>query len=147
VQTEPLAAVAAPVIRPLVASAHFEETARPTRVEPMLGEAETAERNFEPPAPAVSEPMPSAATEEAEAVIADAPALVDEPPPPQAGAEENLPETPDISSEPAPAIAMDDAGPEAAETPAEERDRAAKVSDLEREMARLLGEITSRRES
>jgi hypothetical protein len=91
--------------------------------------------------------MRAPVVEEAEADIADATALVDEPAPPRTVTEESPPDTPDIGPEPAPAIAMDEAGPEPSEAPAEERDRADKVSDLEREMARLLGEITSRRES
>jgi flagellar protein FliO/FliZ len=148
VPTEPLAAVAPPVIRPLAASAHFEEPARPSRIGPMLGEPiETVERVFEPPARHAPEPepMPAPVAEEAEALLAEAPALVDEPAPPPA--EETPTETPDISPEPAPAIAMEETDPDTGESPADEHDRAAKVSDLEREMARLLGEITSRRES
>jgi flagellar biogenesis protein FliO len=110
------------------ASAHFSETTRPTRVESVFSLASTLDDILE----------------ETDAAKAE-PATPDRWPPgdplhPEAQATPAAEPAP--SEEPAPATAMMEAGepmaPEAA--PAD-----AKVSDLEREMARLLGEITGKR--
>ncbi len=128
VATEPLAAVASPSLRPLPASAHFEEPTRPTRVESVMPPpAESFDRIPDPPAAPRGE-EPETAVESPAPVAARAP-------------------EPELRSEPAPAIALDDSPADPSETPEDEQERASKVSDLEREMARLLGEITSRRES
>jgi hypothetical protein len=59
------------------------------------------------------------------------------------------PDSPELSDEPAPALAIDETDPESDETPTETgvKGNTTKVSDLEEEMARLLGEITSKRDS
>jgi flagellar protein FliO/FliZ len=128
-----------PEPKPL-ASARFAETARPTRIEQRLAEEKRSVEAAAIVEEAETEPLPL--------------------PPP---AEESGPEMPP-EGEPVPFAAElgdSEAGKPAdgsegetpataatGEPPAEgEADTAAKVSDLEKEMARLLGEISSRRTS
>jgi hypothetical protein len=122
------AATAAPT-RP--ASGHFADTVRPTRIESVFALADALDD-------IAGEPASSPAAE-------FEPARPPEPPSPAAAArpvDEPLPEYLALSAEePAPATAAE----EVAEGPPAAAGDAAKVSDLEREMARLLGEITSRR--
>jgi hypothetical protein len=111
---------------PNPASAHFAEMARPTRIEPAFSPV------FEPET-------------EIESRLADvSPPAADEP-------EVEPFQSPQEETE-APAFieAEDQPQPVEAEAEAEaaaEGDTAAKVNDLEREMARLLGEISTRRSS
>lgn len=115
-------------LSPVQASGHFTETARPTRIESVFSLAgaldeiadETDEERAIPErpqsAPQAAEPHPKA-----DAAIAEPPMPVEEPAPPMALTETDEPPPPEAGSE------------------------AARVSDLEREMARLLGEITGKR--
>jgi hypothetical protein len=125
------------------ASARFEEPSRPSRIESVFSLADALDEIANEPMPANDaaefagpKARPSAAARHYEEAAALAAEASDEP------TTEGL----DISPEPAPAIATDDtAEPDASQEGPPPN--AAKVSDLEREMARLLGEITSRRES
>ena len=120
----------------LSASARFEETTRPTRVEQIIAEeAALVEAETEmPPVPEEDEaPLPAAAVESEP----EPPAAERETP--QAPAMESEPELPDFLEAPATAGEIEEVQPPA------EGDTAAKVSDLEKEMARLLGEISGRR--
>jgi flagellar biogenesis protein FliO len=125
------------------ASAHFEEPTRPSRIESVFSLADALDE-------IADEPMASdTATEFAGPKAQRAPRHFEEAAalPAETG-DEPATEALDLSPEPAPAIATDDATAEPATQPQEgEAASASKVSDLEREMARLLGEITSRRES
>jgi flagellar biogenesis protein FliO len=112
-------------------AARFAETARPTRIESVFSLAdaldEIADEPAAPPAPEILRPPPRA-EQRAE------PAPVE--------AEDSLPEYLTLANdEPAPATAAE----EFAEGPPAAGEGPSKVSDLEREMARLLGEITSKR--
>jgi hypothetical protein len=137
-------AVAAAGGRVASASAHFEEPTRPNRIESVFSLADALDEIADEPisggtaaefAGPKAQPAAPRHFEEAAALPTEA---GDEP------ATESL----DLSPEPAPAIATDDATAEPGTPPQEgEAASASKVSDLEREMARLLGEITSRRES
>jgi len=113
------------------ASAHFEEPARPTRVEPAFSLANALDEIADEPVAAgdAREPIPSTGPDAA---------IAGDEHPGQAFASD-----------------ADDALPIAAEAdqPAENKgesddaDRAATVSNLEQEMARLLGQITSKSDS
>ncbi len=124
------------------ASAHFEEPTRPNRIESVFSLADALDEIANEPISAgdVTEfagpkarPAPHQSAE-ATAAMADA-------------TDDAATETLELSSEPAPAMATDDTAAEADDPQANQSSSASKVSDLEREMARLLGEITSRRES
>ncbi len=137
------AAVAATGGRVASASAHFEEPSRPSRIESVFSLAEALDEIADEPISAGNATefagpkaqRPARHFEEAAAQRVEA-------------VEEPATEALDISPEPAPAISTDDATAEPVAQPQEgEAASASKVSDLEREMARLLGEITSRRES
>jgi flagellar biogenesis protein FliO len=137
-------AVAAAGGRVAAASAHFEEPSRPSRIESVFSLADALDEIADEPISAGSaaefagpraHPAAPRHFEEAAALPAEA-------------GDEPATEALDLSPEPAPAIATDDATAEPGTQPQEgEAASASKVSDLEREMARLLGEITSRRES
>lgn len=122
------------------ASARFAETARPTRIEQRILErarpAETVVVEEAEPEP-VRQPTPSAAEPEPE------PQPAAEPPPLASDHDAGEAGTPgEIPREEVPATAAPGEPKVEGET-----GTAAKVSDLEREMARLLGEISSRRSS
>jgi hypothetical protein len=110
------------------ASAHFSETTRPTRVESVFSLASTLDDIIEETDAAKAQPAASDRWPPGDPLRHEAAAVP---------AAELAP-----SEEPAPATAMMEAGepmpPEG--TPAD-----TDVSDLEREMARLLGEITGKR--
>jgi hypothetical protein len=128
----PAAAGAAPAAT-AAGTAHFAETARPTRIESVfaLGDA-LDDIADEPPT------SPAAAFEPVRAAPAPQPALAA----PPVDDDEPLPEYLTLADdEPAPATAAE----EIAEGPPAEDGSSSKVSDLEREMARLLGEITAKR--
>lgn len=137
-------AVAAAGGRVASASAHFEEPSRPSRIESVFSLADALDEIADEPISAGNatefagpraHPAAPRHFEEAAALPAEA-------------SDEPATEALDLSPEPAPAIATDDATAEPGTQPQEgEAASASKVSDLEREMARLLGEITSRRES
>jgi flagellar biogenesis protein FliO len=138
------AAVAAAGGRVASASAHFEEPSRPSRIESVFSLADALDEIADEPISAgtAAEFAGPRAHPAAPRHFEEAAAL-----PSEAG-EEPATEALDLSPEPAPAIATDDATAEPGTQPQEgEAASASKVSDLEREMARLLGEITSRRES
>jgi hypothetical protein len=127
------------------ASAHFEETAHPTRIESVFSLANALDDIADrPPSEgeaddfmaSMAEDMPDAEqpADPAESVVAEI---------------DDDPDSPELSDEPAPALAIDETDPESDETPTETgvKGNTTKVSDLEEEMARLLGEITSKRDS
>jgi flagellar biogenesis protein FliO len=108
-------------------AARFAETARPTRIESVFSLADALDEIADEPPP--SEPEPVRQPMRAE-------------PRPAPEADAPLPEYLALANEePAPATAAE----AILEGPAPPGDSSSKVSDLEREMARLLGEITSKR--
>jgi flagellar biogenesis protein FliO len=112
---------------PRQASGHFAETTRPTRIESVFSLADALDEIADEPPP--SEPEPVRQPMRAE-------------PRPAPEADAPLPEYLALANEePAPATAAE----EILEGPPPPGDSSSKVSDLEREMARLLGEITSKR--
>jgi flagellar protein FliO/FliZ len=111
-------------------SAHFAETARPTRVESVFSLSNALDEILDEPA------VNSAAAFEPPG---RRPAPIDRAAIPPEG-EEALPDYLSLPEERAPATAAEDID----ERPGA-GDTATKVSDLEREMARLLGEITAKR--
>lgn len=130
-------AVAAGVATAASASAHFEETTRPTRVDSAFSLADAldeiadepvAGREVAQPAPAPAPQPVTADVQPVDTTVADRPQPTD--------TEEAA------TDEPAPAAPQD--APEG-ETTGE--DSATKVSNLEQEMARLLGEITAKRDA
>jgi flagellar biogenesis protein FliO len=137
---EPMAAAAAAH----AASARFEEPSRPSRIESVFSLADALDEIANEPmttndaaefaGPKARPSAPARHYEEAATLAAEA-------------SDEPTSEGFDISPEPAPAIATDDTAEPDAPQEGQQPSNAAKVSDLEREMARLLGEITSRRES
>ncbi|MEO8667604.1 MAG: hypothetical protein ABI399_03750 [Bauldia sp.] len=117
------------------ASGHFVETARPTRIESVFALADALDDIADGP-----EASPAAPFEPARA--AAPPALPPSAAAPAEADDEPLPEYLSLANdEPAPATAAE----EIAEGPPPGDGSASRVSDLEREMARLLGEITARR--
>jgi hypothetical protein len=120
------------------ASGHFAETSRPTRIESVLALADALDDIADEPAAAPAAPFeparnaPPVPSASASAVAAPAGEVGDEP----------LPEYLALAEEePAPATAAE----EIAEGPPAAPASSSNVSDLEREMARLLGEITAKR--
>lgn len=116
---------------PPAASAHFTETTRPTRVDSVFSLSNALDEIIEEPShsAAAFEPPGRRLGGTDRAAI-----------PPEG--EEILPDYLSLPDETAPATAAEDID----ERPGA-GDTAAKVSDLEREMARLLGEITAKRGS
>jgi flagellar biogenesis protein FliO len=115
-------------LSPVQASGHFAETARPTRIESVFSLAGALDEIAEEPEEelAISErqqaaPQPAALHHKVEIAAAEFPMPAEEPAPPTALTEAEEAPPPEPGSE------------------------AARVSDLEREMARLLGEITGKR--
>jgi hypothetical protein len=145
VRTVPAAepAFAAAGGRVAAASAHFEEPTRPSRIESVFSLADALDEIADEPISAdTAAEFAGPKAQHAPRHFEEAAAL-----PAEAGDEPST-EALDLSPEPAPAIATDDASAEPGTQRQEgEAASASKVSDLEREMARLLGEITSRRES
>ena len=136
-------AVAAAGGRVASASAHFEEPSRPSRIESVFSLADALDEIAdEPISTGEATEFAGPKAQRAARHFEEAASL------PLEASDEPATEALDISPEPAPAISTDDATAEPAAQPQEgEAANASKVSDLEREMARLLGEITSRRES
>jgi hypothetical protein len=111
------------------ASAHFTETARPTRVDSVFSLSDALDEILDEPvanSAAAFEPPGRRS-------MADRAAI-----PPEG--EEALPDYLSLPEVRAPATAVEDIDERAVHG-----DTATKVSDLEREMARLLGEITAKR--
>ena len=119
-----------PVPQQPAPSAHFTETARPTRVDSVFSLSDALDEILDEPA------VNSAAAFEPPG---RRPATFDRAAVPPEG-EEALPDYLSLPEERAPATAADDIDERHASG-----DTATKVSDLEREMARLLGEITAKR--
>jgi hypothetical protein len=121
------------------ASAHFEEPARPTRVEPAFSLANALDEIADEPIPAGD--APELAQLEPEKTVMRAPT---EEPDAEVGGDER-PATAADADGPLP-IAADHDAEQLAENKAESdsEDRAATVSNLEQEMARLLGQITTK---
>ena len=126
-------------------SARFEEPARPSRIELVFSLADALDEIANEPLPASdatdfagpkARPSAPARHYEDAAAVGVASEASDDP----------TTEALDISPEPAPAISTDDNTSETVDLQQDQAANATKVSDLEREMARLLGEITSRRE-
>jgi len=111
-------------VRPLPASARFEETTRPTLVQPSFSQVSEPEPELPPPLD-IEEPDPVATAA-----------------PPEVSEDFALPEVEASESVPA-------AEPYATAPPAPGKvpDTTVRVSDLEKEMARLLGEISTSRPS
>lgn len=111
------------------ASAHFTETARPTRIESVFSLAGALDEI----ADEADDSRTARERPQGDAVLIT---------PPPAAAESGPPEPRVSVEEPAPPIALAETDESA---PPETEADAARVSDLEREMARLLGEITGKR--
>ena len=128
-------APAPPPVRPIAASARFEETTRPTRVQPSFSLVSEAEPEPELPPPLeVDEGDFTGAAEVSEAPQEQSTAIAFAMP------EEEAAE----SIQPA---EFEEAPPVIAAAPAPPSQTSVKVSDLEKEMARLLGEISTSRSS
>jgi flagellar protein FliO/FliZ len=139
----PQAATTMIATRAETASAHFEETARPTRIESVFSLANALDDIADRP-PSESD------ADEFEMSMGQDIASAEQPTDPVASffAEtDDDPDSPELSDEPAPALAIDESDPDSDDVPARSKGSTAKVSDLEEEMARLLGEITSKRDS
>ena len=115
-------------VRPLPASARFEETARPTLIQPSFSLVSEPEPELPPPLDS-EEPEPVAVAEPPESPLAASEGFAA---PAREARESALP-----AGLPATAPAAADKAP----------DTSVKVSDLEKEMARLLGEISTSRPS
>ncbi len=156
-------APAAPAALPVAASASFVEPQRPTEVRPMPAAAPQPPQPQVPEEPAAEALLPEVMTAEAEALPASPPAQAATGPATFAeaeweAAEEARQSALDLGEVDVPATASGDeemaagqpqAAPAAApgEEGPEPPESTARVSDLEREMARLLDEITTRRTS
>jgi flagellar protein FliO/FliZ len=139
----PQAATTMIATRAETASAHFEETARPTRIESVFSLANALDD-------IADRPPPEDNADEFEMSMGQDIASAEQPTDPVASffAEtDDDPDSPELSDEPAPALAIDESDPDSDDVPARSKGSTAKVSDLEEEMARLLGEITSKRDS
>jgi hypothetical protein len=121
------------------ASAHFEEPARPTRVEPAFSLADALDEIADETVAAGDAPDPARPEPASAAVEPDNATAADDRPAEAVATDAD--ETPPI-------VAARDAG-QAAENQGESNneDRAATVSNLEQEMARLLGQITAKRDA
>ena len=131
------------------ASAHFEEPTHPTKIDSVFSLADALDEIADEPATA------SGVTE---ADVAEMTTRQTEPmgfePPPQTTAKQPATlvrpqveaETAETQAETAPKIASDDTATDNREPEDSDEDSAATVSNLEEEMARLLGQITSKRE-
>lgn len=131
------------------ASAHFEEPARPTQIDSAFSLADALDEIADEPAaaPGVSEAAVAERPAHTEAAAFRPPSqtvakLSSTPGPAEGGAG-----TPETYSGPAPAIANNDSATDSVDPEDADEDSAATVSNLEEEMARLLGQITSKRES
>lgn len=130
------------------ASAHFEEPTRPTRVEPAFSLADALDEIADVPVAARDDSYPAKNEQLAPVEPPGSPAqysaetaeAIDEPPAEADEADAGT-TTPDV-------VADNDVG-QTAENQAEvdDGDRAATVSNLEQEMARLLGQITAKRDA
>jgi hypothetical protein len=145
IQAASVAAVAAATlgVRTETASAHFEETSHPTRIDSVFSLANALDEIADGPVSA------SEAAEFAQQTAQTPPEPIAEQIPPESMAfePEDDSDTPELSDETALAMAVDEIEPESDSASPEEAESTRKVSDLEEEMARLLGEITSRRDS
>jgi hypothetical protein len=117
---------------PRPASGHFAETSRPTRIESVFSLADALDEIADEPVGSRADAFEPPARQPVPDVVAPAPA----------DADDRLPDYLAFNGgEPAPATAAE----EIVEVPPPDAATSSKVSDLEREMARLLGEITSKR--
>lgn len=137
----PVAAAAGAAIKP--ASAHFEEPSHPTRVEPVFSPVGSLDESAAEPATEADRPV----TDNAEETVAalKAPAQVPEP---QTDDQPTAAVEAAEAGESAEAAADSDSEVAEIEPDAEasDEDTATTVSNLEQEMARLLGEITAKRD-
>ena len=138
----PVSVVAGRAASVTSASAHFEEPARPTRVEPAFSLANALDEIADEPIAAGDAPEPVQLEPEQTVMLAP----TKEPDDAEVGGDERPAAAPDADS-PLP-IAADHDAEQPAENNAESdsEDRAATVSNLEQEMARLLGQITAKRD-
>lgn len=129
------------------ASAHFEEPTHPTRVQPAFSRAEAFDETADEPSTATDPQAsaragPSAATNPAAEPEAEGSGVADAEAPPT--------ETAEAAGAHTTPVAAGTTAEQSADAPAEGEtnngDTADTVSNLEQEMARLLGEITSRRD-
>jgi flagellar biogenesis protein FliO len=140
----PVAAASAATLaaRPEVASARFEETSHPTQIEPVFSLADALDDFVDEPVPEEVDAFPD---EAAPATDGQETEYQSEPETDTAADMEDD-EAPELGEESVPAIAAEEAESEPRDG-ATETGNARNVSDLEEEMARLLGEITSKRDS
>jgi len=123
-------------------SAHFEEPTRISEIEPVVSPAIEPDEIADEPIMTtnMAEFTEPEHHQEVTPPAADASAIADAEP--ESGAEATI----EVEPQQAPAVVLDDSPEDSDSAEASDAKSAAKVSDLEHEMVRLLGEITAKRD-